>query len=277
MKKIFIFVIILLTLSFTGCKETLSLDVNYGESYTIENNKLDKYENLTWYSNDEVIASVNDQNEIIGNAPGTVVLVAKNNDKVVAEYTVNVTVIPITGVVLSTNSIELTVEEELQLHYTLFPENASDYGMIWKSADTSVAVVDDKGNVRAKHHGQTTISVSNENGIMATCSVTVIQKPAYERLTDKEKKFVDCVLKHIDIFKNPDSVVVKEIEKGGVSGSIDWTVNLSAMNGFGGITNEVYYLGEDRGFWEPIFETEVYFPDENYNIDLINEAINDMR
>lgn len=150
-----------LSMLLVGCKETMSLDVKYGEAQVINSEKLSKYENLLWTSNDNTIAEVNEKNEIIGKAPGTAMLTAKNNDKIVAEYTVNVAIVPVTDIVLSTNSTELVVDEKFQLNYTLFPDNASDYGIKWKSADENVAVIDEDGSVLAISPGQTTLSASN--------------------------------------------------------------------------------------------------------------------
>ena len=234
MKKILIFAILIISsMLMAGCKETLSADINYGDTYTFESEKLSKYTGLVWTSSDNSIASVNSQGEIVGNSPGTVNVTAMNNGKIVAEGTVNVNVVPITGIVLSTNSAEIVVDEGFQLNYTLFPDNASDYGISWRSADESVADINSDGYILAVSPGQTTISASNESGIMATCSVTVKDRPAYERLSKDEKSFVDLALKHINQFKNPDSVVIKGVYKSTVDASFDWLVAVSAQNGFG--------------------------------------------
>lgn len=276
-KSVVLSAILCLFMMLSGCKETMSLDVTYGETQVINSEKLSKYENLSWTSNDNTVAEVNEKNEIIGKAPGTAVLTASNNDKIVAEYTVNVSIIPATDIVLSTNSTELVVDDEFQLNYTLFPDNASNYGIKWKSADENVAVVHEDGSVLAVSPGQTTISASNESGIMAACSVTVKEKSAYDRLSDEDKSFVDCALKNLNSFKNPDSVIIKEI------GKLDtwWTVHISAMNGFGGMNSEVYYLDKELGFWnwKALGEDRdvLIIPKDSYNIELINEAINEKR
>ncbi len=46
-------------------------------------------------------------------------------------------------------------------------------GFTWASADTSVAVVDEKGLVTAKKVGATTITATHTSGVSATCTVTV--------------------------------------------------------------------------------------------------------
>ena len=163
--------------------------------------------------------------------------------------------------------------------YTLFPEDASDVGLSWKSADEAVATVDASGVVTGIAPGQTTISISTEDGVIDTCSVTVKQKPAYERLSKKEKAFVDLAMKHLDAFKNPDSVIIKEIQEATLDNT--WTVKVSAQNGFGGNTTTVYMLDDNFGFWNwGSFDIDVDLnitPDETYDIQLINDAIDELR
>lgn len=95
--------------------------------------------------------------------------------------------------------------------------------------------------------GNTSITVDNGEDVLATCSVTVVQKPAYERLDEKEKAFVDAFLWHIDDFKNPDSVKVLDVafievdEDSAISDF--WVVEVQAENGFGGVGSAVYYMG----------------------------------
>lgn len=277
MKKVFLALIIaIIALSMCACgvaKE--NVEIIYGDTYTVTNENLSKYDSIVWESSDTGIATVVNGN-ITAVAPGETVITALNNDKVVAEFSVNVKTIPVTSIVLSTNSHEMTEGETFQLSYTLFPENASTYGLSWKSADNSVAEVDQNGLIKALKPGQTTISISNTDGFIATCSVTVNLKPAYERLSAQEKAFVDCCLEHIGQFKNPDSVVVKEIQKDGST----WIVKVSAQNGFGGNNTTVYYLG-NSGFWNwDSFDLDIdvdITADKSFNISLINEAIAEKR
>ena len=151
-------------------KEAVSLE--YGETYSVEAESLDDFDTLTWESADEAVATVK-KGEITAVGPGSTTVSASNKEgKQVAEYTVTATVVPVTSIVLSTNACEIAEGESFQLSYTLFPENASDYGLNWKSADPNVATVSD-GNISAVGVGQTTISISNTDGFIATCSVTV--------------------------------------------------------------------------------------------------------
>lgn len=241
-KVILALVIAVACVLMTGCKYTEEVSINFGEDYSITNEKLSKYDNIVWTSENEDVAGV-DGNVVSGVGPGTTTIIGASGEKVVAEYIFTVNVVPITGIVLSTNSTTITVDDGFQLNYSLFPDNASDYGIRWKSADENVAIVNDSGFVLGKQVGQTTISASNENGIMATCSVTVEEKAAYDRLTDEERAFVDVFLEGLSYFYNPDSVTVKAIEKDKTSDD-DYMVEISAQNRLGGYNTVGYFVNK---------------------------------
>lgn len=174
-KRIFAFVItLILVILLCACGKSKiqeSIDLSYGDTYKIEHEKL-KGRDLTWSSSDEQIVMA-DKSIITAKAPGEATVFAKENDVIVAEYSINVTVVLPTNIVLSTNTYVLTEGEEASLSYTLFPSNANDYGLEWKSADNSIATINEAGVINAVAPGQTTISVSNTEGLFATCSVTV--------------------------------------------------------------------------------------------------------
>lgn len=277
LRKVFLSAAISATVLLTGCGPiTEEVSVNFAETYTASNEKLASYTDLVWESADTAIVEVNGS-EMLGLAPGSTIVTAKSGDSIVAEYTVTVNIVPVTGIVLSTNSTELVEGDALKVTYTLFPDNASDFGIQWRSADESVATVTTEGEILALKMGQTTITASTKDGIIATCSVNVKQKAAYDRLSDAERTFVNEVLEHISDFKNPDSVVIKAVEKDGTQ----WVVTVSAQNGFGGMNSTNYYLSDDLGFWNwDALDIELdvdITPDSSYNISLINEAIAEKR
>ncbi|MCM1579405.1 MAG: Ig-like domain-containing protein [Ruminococcus sp.] len=175
--------------------------------------------------------------------------------------------VDITGIVLSTNNVTMKVDEKFQLNYSLFPDNAVSDSITWKSADETVAGVNNEGYITALKAGQTTIIASSPNGIMATCSVTIEEKAAYDRLASYEKEFVDALLKYINSFKNPQSVTVTGVKQ---NGSGEWWVEINAMNGFGGYSNQGYVLTSSKMQESDIISTS---GSTVYDIDLINQAI----
>lgn len=272
MKKITALLLcVLLLLSFSACTIKENIDLVYGDTYQISNEKLEKYQSLEWSSADTSIAEVLNNN-ISAKSPGTTLISATADGKEVAEFTVNVSIIPITGIVLSTKASEITEGETFKLNYSLFPENASDLGLNWKSADEKVATVTPAGVVTGITAGQTTIVISTEDGVIDTCAITVKQKPAYERLSDDERAFFDVFMEYIDNFKNPASVIIKGVQN--IFGEV-WLVEVSAQNGFGGNGTTRYWLSESVGIWDmdDLGLNYTYEVDPSYNVELLNEAL----
>lgn len=70
-----------------GCgKITKSVEINYGETYKIEDEKLEGKENLTWESADAEIVEVADDGTVTAKAPGKAKVAIKENGKSVGEY-----------------------------------------------------------------------------------------------------------------------------------------------------------------------------------------------
>lgn len=261
----------LIVFNLTACTVKEQIDLTYGEKYQIQNEKLEKYDSLEWTSSDTAIAEVQN-GQITAVGAGTTLVTAEANNKEVAEFTINVTTIPITAIVLSSKVGEVTEGEKFKLGYTLAPENASDIGLTWKSADEKVATVDASGVVTGVAPGQTTVLLSTEDGIIDTCSVTVTQKSAYERLSVDERAFFDVFLGFVDNFKNPSSIIIKGVQN---AFGDTWIAEVSAQNGYGGNGTTRYWIDKTVGIWDMDdlglnFEYEV---DPSYNVDLLNEAL----
>ena len=80
--------------------------------------------------------------------------------------------VPVTGVALDKTSAEVIVGESLTLVATVTPSNASNQTVAWSTTNTSVATVDECGNVVAHAAGTATITATVD-GYSASCVVTV--------------------------------------------------------------------------------------------------------
>ena len=133
---------------------------------------------VTWTSSDPTIASVDENGNVTAHKAGTVTITATTEDgskTASCTVTVNPAVIPVTGVTLDKNALNLGKGETQQLTATVNPENASNKNVSWTSSDESVATVDENGNVTAVGRGTATITVTTEDGeFTATCVVTVV-------------------------------------------------------------------------------------------------------
>ncbi len=82
--------------------------------------------------------------------------------------------ISVTGLSVAPTNLALLTGESSQLTATISPANANDQTVTWTSSDPSVATVDANGLVNALAVGNTTITVtSNDGGFTATSHVTV--------------------------------------------------------------------------------------------------------
>ena len=83
-----------------------------------------------------------------------------------------VTVVPVSSVSISGGSFSLKAGASKRLSATVAPANATDRAVSWKSSDTSVAMVDASGNVKAVKAGTATITAT-AGGKSASVTVTV--------------------------------------------------------------------------------------------------------
>lgn len=245
--KRFIVLLLVLCMAMTFCAcgmEKQTLELNYGEEQKIELKK--EYDVIKWVSSDEKIATVSN-GTVKATAPGEAVLTADKDGKAVAEITVSVKLIDITAILFSQKNIELEVEENIQQQYTLLPDNASDYGLSWKSANTDIAEVDTNGNIRGVAPGTTTIVCSTSNGIMDTCEVVVKEPSAIEQLNEDEKWLFDVMVeKFLPSFYNAPAARIRKIED--VIETEDHTrnmflaVNIQGTNKMGGTLFKDYTI-----------------------------------
>ena len=82
--------------------------------------------------------------------------------------------VAVTGVSLNKTSTSIEAGQTETLTATVAPSNAGNQNVNWISSNTSVATVDQSGKVTALAPGNTTITVTTEDGSKtATCAVTV--------------------------------------------------------------------------------------------------------
>ena len=84
------------------------------------------------------------------------------------------TTIPVTGVTLNKDKLELEKGKEETLVATVVPANATNKNVTWKSDKEAVATVDNNGKIKAISEGKATITVTTvDGGKEAKCEVTV--------------------------------------------------------------------------------------------------------
>lgn len=84
--------------------------------------------------------------------------------------------INVTGLRVSPNTVTLSIGDSTRIDTTIYPSNATDKSLIYKSSNTNIATVTNDGTIVAKAPGRTVITVSSSNGISTRCNVQVIAK-----------------------------------------------------------------------------------------------------
>ncbi|MCM1467762.1 MAG: Ig-like domain-containing protein, partial [Alistipes sp.] len=149
-------------------------------TYSPSNTTADK--TVTWTSSDASVASVSDNGLITAKKIGTATITATVAGKFTAVCKVTVSQpVDINGIVLSSDSLILTAGSKETLEAAVLPANTTESGEVtWKSSNTSVATVDNNGNVTAVAEGTAAIAaeVTGSKGTFtAECTITVEKGP----------------------------------------------------------------------------------------------------
>lgn len=135
---------------------------------------------VTWSSDDEAIATVDNTGKVTAVAAGTATITVTTVDGgKTATCAVTVTAagtpaVAVSGVTLDKTTLILTVGRTETLVATVAPDDATDKSVTWASDDETIATVDNTGKVTALAAGTAIITVTTvDGGKTATCDVTV--------------------------------------------------------------------------------------------------------
>ena len=132
-------------------------------------------QNVTWSSDNAEVATVEGGTVTAVGAGETTITVQTQDGNHTATCIVTVTV-PVTGVKLNKETLELFTDGSETLTATVEPGNATNKNVTWSSSVETIATVDNNGTVTAVGAGEATITAT-AGGITATCVVHV-RKPA---------------------------------------------------------------------------------------------------
>lgn len=131
---------------------------------------------ITWKSSDDNIAKIDSGGNITAQNPGKATLTAMlYSQKKSATATLSVRQ-PVMGIFMPTSTITLYTGGEGRLLQTeIFPKNATNQNITWKSKNTKIARVDENGRVKPVGVGMTEITATTEDGgFEAKCFVNVV-------------------------------------------------------------------------------------------------------
>ena len=80
------------------------------------------------------------------------------------------------SITLDISKLALLTGDSYDLIHTILPEDANMLGVEWKSSNPEVATVEN-GSISTYKAGKSVISVTTENGLTASCTLTVVDMP----------------------------------------------------------------------------------------------------
>ena len=141
--------------------------------------------NIVWSTSDSNIISINQKGIITANAIGKATITAsvKASDGSIHSDSKDITVIKraVQKVQILIDSKEMSVGDTIQAKAEVSPDNATYKNVIWSSSDSSVAEIDNLGNIRAKKAGNVEIKATAD-GIEAKIRINVNKKSEPEEI-----------------------------------------------------------------------------------------------
>lgn len=214
-------------------------------------------EPITWSVSDSTLASIDQDGNVTGLAPGYVDVIATSYDGTYSDSEHIRIYQQVESVSLNKTSLEVNAGEKAQLTATVLPENASNKNVSYSSSDPLVAFVDEKtGEVTGVKPGTATITCAAQNHPeenFATCVVTVKEAP----IVHVTSITLNCTTQEVaegETFKlnatvSPSNATVKEViwtsnhtniatvdQDGVVKGVKNGTCVITATTADGGLT-----------------------------------------
>ena len=210
---------------------------------------------LTYTSNKPQVATVDENGVITAHKTGSCVITVRNeagNYEALCIVVVEATAKnPEAGLTVDPTTATMIPGETLELVITLISEYEGDDKTIsFLSTDPTVVFVDENGNLEALALGSSNILISDPYGLQAVCTVTVVEKKAYDNpgitldsetvtLTEEEQVTVNATF--VPTYQGDDTTLIWETDndqvatvEGGVITAVgvgDCTITVKSVDG----------------------------------------------
>lgn len=174
---------------------TLKIGETYKFTPSIQDSRMQAYL-LEWMSMDETVASVDNDHKVpiynnwgqitgydyirggnlITHKPGSTTIICTHKG-VSATCQLTIEPIHVSDICFDNNNYELNEFQSLQLSPNILPDEATNKELTWKSSNTSVAIVDNRGKVTALSAGVAAIIATAKDGSMVSGSYLLTVKP----------------------------------------------------------------------------------------------------
>ena len=180
MKRSFTLLSVILTVAMLLCScgaplalDRSELDLTVGDSAELSAGDAVK---VNWDSSDHSVATVNG-GTVSAKSAGTAVITAslENGEQATCAVTVSDKLINV--ITLDVKNARIEAGKTIQLTASYAPADATETDLSWESSNESVAEVDKDGYVTGVGEGAATITCQSENGVKASCNVTVGPAP----------------------------------------------------------------------------------------------------
>ena len=172
---------------------------------------------VNWTTSNAEVATVVD-GVVTAVAPGTATIIATTADggkTVTCNVTVNPKPIPVEGVSVEVETLEVVEGETAAVVVKITPEDATVKDVTFASSDETIATIDAEGNVTGVKPGTATITVTTEDGgKTATFDVTVTPKfvPVEEvSFTDASVSVAEGQKTTVSVTFNPENPTNKAV------------------------------------------------------------------
>jgi len=101
--------------------------------------------------------------------------------------------VPVTGIVVSPETLNLTAGETRSLSAIVSPANADNTSVTWSSSDVDIVTVDSNGQILAIAAGTATITAtSTEGGFVDTSLITIADTSCNDGIQNGDETGIDC-------------------------------------------------------------------------------------
>ncbi len=157
-----------------------SITLNAGKKKTLEATVKPltaTYKTVKWKSSNKKVAKVSSKGVVTAVAAGTATITCTSTDGYAsAKCKVTVTQ-PTTGIKASSSKTSVKIGTPKTLKVTVTPSDASNKNVVWTSADTKIATVDEKGVVKGLKKGKVKITARTADGLHSTEITVTVKKP----------------------------------------------------------------------------------------------------
>ena len=154
-----------------------SILLNVGETYDLDvsftPNDADN-KKVIWHSDNNKTAVVDNGKVSAINTGSAKIYAISEEDSMIYDYCEVTIVQPVSGISLSYDSYKFSrIGETIQLEAVVYPENASNKNVNWKSSNENVCIVSNGMVVALSPGTSIIIATTVDGGYMATCTISV--------------------------------------------------------------------------------------------------------